>query len=118
MGPSGSGGPITGALTGGGAGPVPLAGGGAAGGARAGAVMGAILGTMAFLASLMWAFWGLKPGVIPLGGGGGGGGGPPSMSISPPTATNLPVAQALGGGAGGGGAGGAKVITNCYMVYI
>ncbi|XP_052079469.1 uncharacterized protein LOC127717737 isoform X2 [Mytilus californianus] len=109
VGPSGSGGPITGALTGGGAGPVPLAGGGAAGGARAGAVMGAILGTMAFLASLMWAFWGLKPGVIPMGaGGGGGGGGAPSMSISPPTATNLPVAQALGGGAGGGGAGGAK----------
>jgi hypothetical protein len=73
--------------------------------------MGTILGTMAFLASLMWAFWGLKPGVVSLGGGGGGGaGGPPAMSISSPTATNLPVAQALGGGPGaGGGAGGAKV---------
>ena len=59
----------------------------------------------------MWAFWGLKPGVVSLGGGGGGGaGGPPAMSISSPTATNLPVAQALGGGPGaGGGAGGAKV---------
>ena len=57
----------------------------------------------------MWAFWGLKPGVVSLGGGGGGGADePPAMSIS--SATNLPVAQALGGGPGaGGGAEEAKV---------
>lgn len=108
---------------GGGAAGVPLAAAGG-GGARAGALLGTILGTMAFMASLLWAFWQCKPGMVPcFGGGGGGGGGAPSMAISSPTpATNLPVAQALGGGpggaalsgsgAGGGssaGAGGAKV---------
>lgn len=100
-------------LTGSGIGTIPVGVGGA-GSARAGAVMGAILGTLAFLASLIWAFNGLKPGTPVCGGGGGA-----KMSISSPTATNVSVTQALigsgggssaaaGSGAGGGG-GGAKV---------
>lgn len=67
---------------------------------------------MAFLASLMWAFWRLKPGVITCPGGGGGG--PPPATISPPTATNLPVVKAMAGtaegsGAGSGAGGGTKI---------
>ncbi|XP_056012893.1 uncharacterized protein LOC125678424 isoform X7 [Ostrea edulis] len=82
------------------------------GGVRAGAAMGTLLGTMAFLASLMWAFWRLKPGVITCPGGGGGG--PPPATISPPTATNLPVVKAMAGtaegsGAGSGAGGGTKI---------
>ncbi|XP_060080041.1 uncharacterized protein LOC132559439 isoform X2 [Ylistrum balloti] len=121
--PGTGGGPTALGQTGGAGGAgVPLAAAGG-GGARAGALLGTILGTMAFMASLLWALWQCKPGMVPcFGGGGGGGGGAPSMAISSPTpATNLPVAQALGGGpggaalsssgAGGGsaGAGGAKV---------
>ncbi|XP_062614011.1 uncharacterized protein LOC134275752 isoform X2 [Saccostrea cucullata] len=84
----------------------------AGGGVRAGAAMGTLLGTMAFLASLMWAFWRMKPGVVTFPGGGGGG--PPPATISPPTATNLPVLQAMsgtaeGGGSGGGAGGGTKI---------
>lgn len=100
--PGSGGGPRSSFLIAGGPGvagvPLPGAGGG---GARAGALMGTILGSMAFMASLLWAFWQCKPGMLPCFGGGGGGGAP-AMAISSPTpATNLPVAQALGGGPGG-----------------
>lgn len=84
-------------------------------GARAGAVVGTVLGTMAFLTSLMWALYKLKPGVPTClsPGAGSAGGGAGSMSISSPRASsNLAAVQAAsagagsGGGAGGGGAGG------------
>ena len=66
------------------------------------------------MASLMWAFWRMKPGIITMPGGGGGGG-PPPATISPPTATNLPVVKAMSStveaGGGGSGAGGGTKIT-------
>ncbi|XP_033728353.1 uncharacterized protein LOC117317613 [Pecten maximus] len=72
-------------------------------GPRAGALIGTILGTLAFAASMLWALWQCKPGILPCcgnggyfdlakigfdggnvatGGGAGGGGGGASASIS------------------------------------
>ncbi|KAL4216896.1 neuroligin protein binding [Mactra antiquata] len=87
-----------------GVGPAPPA---LAGGARAGAVVGTLLGTLAFMSSLMWALYKLKPGVPAiLSPGAGAAGGGAGMSISAPRATsNLGAVQAASGGAGGGGAG-------------
>ena len=67
---------------------------------------------MAFLTSLMWALYKLKPGVpaIMSPGAGAAGGGSSGMSISAPRATsNLGAVQAASGGGGGGGAGATKV---------
>jgi hypothetical protein len=70
---------------------------------------------MAFLTSLMWALYKLKPGVpaIMSPGAGAAGGGSSGMSISAPRATsNLGAVQAAsagGGGGGGAGAGATKV---------
>ena len=78
-------------------------------GARAGAVVGTVLGTLAFLSSLMWALYKMKPGVPALlspGAGSAGGG----MSISAPrAASNLAAVQAAGGAGGAGGPGAAKL---------
>ncbi|XP_053386148.1 uncharacterized protein LOC123539409 isoform X3 [Mercenaria mercenaria] len=92
-------------------GPAPPA---MAGGARAGAVVGTVLGTLAFMTSLMWALYKLKPGVPTImSPGAGSAGGGTGMSISAPRATsNLGAVQAAsagGGGAGGAGAGATKV---------
>ncbi|XP_052814372.1 uncharacterized protein LOC128241470 isoform X5 [Mya arenaria] len=88
-----------------------LAGGPIMPGARAGAVVGTVLGTMAFLTSLMWALYKLKPGVPTcLSPGAGAAGSGAGMSISSPRpASNLGAVQAASAGAGGagGGAGGA-----------
>ncbi|XP_052812359.1 neurexin-1-like isoform X2 [Mya arenaria] len=90
---------------------VTRAGGPIMPGARAGAVVGTVLGTMAFLTSLMWALYKLKPGVPTfLSPGAGAAEDDADISISSPRPTsNLGAVKAASAGAGGAGgeAGGA-----------
>ena len=76
-------------------------------GTRAGAVVGTVLGTLAFLTSLMWGLYKMKPGVPSFlsPGAASAAGGP--VSITAPRATSNLAAVQAAGGAGGGGAGGA-----------
>ncbi|KAL3854443.1 hypothetical protein ACJMK2_013712 [Sinanodonta woodiana] len=122
IGPPGSGG-IVGGATGvaGAGGASALASAGLAGsslpplamGSRAGAVVGAVIGTLAFLTSLMWALYGLKPGIPNIFSPGAGSAAGGVTSISPPRATsNIAAVQAAsaGGGVGGGGGGSASKV--------
>ncbi|KAK3601345.1 hypothetical protein CHS0354_011952 [Potamilus streckersoni] len=119
VGPPGSGGIIGGATgVAGAGGPAALASVALAGpslpplamGSRAGAVVGAVIGTLAFLTSLMWALYGLKPGIPNVFSPGAGSAAGGVTSISPPRATsNIAAVQAASAGAGAGGGGGGAV---------
>ena len=79
-------------------------------GSRAGPIVGTILGTLAFLSSLTWAFYKMKPGIPAFlsPGAASVAGGP--VQISAPRATsNLGAVQAASQSGGAGGAGSTKL---------
>lgn len=78
-------------------------------GARAGPIVGTILGTLAFLSSLTWAFYKMKPGIPAfLSPGAASVAGGPVTITAPRATSNLGAVQAASG-TGAGGAGSTKL---------